>query len=114
MQKLEGIISGSVRVTEGEALQKFKDDNIKATFDFVLLDVSTLPDNQIQVTDEDLKAYYEKHKDDYKRENSARLKYVVFSDAASKEDSISTERQLLALTKDLKKLVPGDSTTMQL
>lgn len=110
-QKLESVITGTVRVTEGEVLQKYKDDKITASFNYVFLDANTVPDNQVQVSEEELKAYYEKNKEDYKRENSAKLKYVVFSDAATSDDSLTTEKQLRALTKDLKRLDPDDSTT---
>ncbi|HEY3251568.1 MAG TPA: peptidylprolyl isomerase [Ignavibacteria bacterium] len=111
MQKLESVITGTVRVTEGELLQKYKDDNIVASFNFVFLDASSIPDNQVQISEEELKAYYDKHKEDYKREKSAKLKYVIFSDAATIDDSLTTEKQLRALVKDLKRLDPNDSTT---
>jgi len=111
MQKLESIISGTIRVTEGDIIQKYKETNIRSSFDFVFLDVTAIQDNQVQFNDEDLKAYYEKHLDNYTRENSAKIKYAVFSDAATKEDSLSQEKQLLVFAKDLKKIVPGDTTT---
>lgn len=110
-QKLQSVITGTVRVTEGEVMQRYKDENIKASFDYVFLDANSVMDAQIQVTDDDMKNYYEKHKDDFKREKSAKLKYVLFPDVATMEDTASTERLIRAFTKDLKKLVPGDSTT---
>jgi len=110
-QKLQSVITGTVRVTESEVMQKFKDENIKASFEFVFLDPNTVLDNQIQVSDEDLKTYYENHKDEFKREQSAKLKYVLFSDAATMEDTIYTEKMLKAFAKDLKNLKADDSTT---
>ncbi len=110
-QKLQSVITGTVRVTESEVMQKFKDENIKASFEFVFLDPNTVLDNQIQVSDEDLKNYYENHKDEFKREQSAKLKYVLFSDAATMEDTIYTEKMLKAFAKDLKNLKADDSTT---
>ncbi len=92
-------------------MQKFKDENIKASFDFVFLDPNTVPDANIQVTEDDMKNYYDKHKDDFKRDESAKLKYVLFSDAATMEDTVQTEKMMKALTKDLKKLNAADSTT---
>lgn len=110
-QKLQSVITGTVRVTEGEVLQKFKDENIKASFEYVLLDPNNVMDNQISISDDDIKNYYESHKDDFKREESAKLKYVLFSDAANLEDTIYTEKMMKALTKDLKTLKADDSTT---
>ena len=111
MMKLEGMITGTVRITEGQILQKFKDDNIRASFSYVFFDVTSVPDNQAQVSEQDLRDYYDKHKEDYVRENSAKLKYTVFSDAPTIDDSLQTEKQLRAFVKDLKKLNPEDTTT---
>ncbi len=110
-QKLQSVITGTVRVTEGEVMQKFKDENIKASFEYVFLDMNNVLDNQIQLTDDDLKNYYDNHKDEFKRDESAKLKYVIFSDVATMEDTVSTEKMLKALIKDLKKLNPADTTT---
>ena len=110
-QKLQSVITGTVRITEGEVLQKFNDQSIKASFDFIFLDANSVQDVQIQITDDDLKNYYDSHKDDFKREESAKLKYVLFPDAPTKEDTVITEKQLKALIKDLKKFNAADSTT---
>lgn len=110
-QKLQSVITGTVRVTEGEVMQKYKDDNIKASFDFVFLDPNSVPDASIQISEDDLKNYYDKHKDDFKRDESAKLKYVLFPDIATMEDTVSTEKMMKALVKDLRKLNPADSTT---
>ena len=110
-QKLQSVITGTVRVTEGEVMQRFKDENIKASFDYVFLDANSVMDAQVQVSDDDMKKYYEDHKNDFKREKSAKLRYVVFPDIATMDDTVATEKLIRAFTKDLKKLVAGDSTT---
>lgn len=110
-QKLQSVITGTVRVTESEVMQKFKDENVKASFDFVFLDPSSIAENNIQVTDDDMKIYYDKHKDEFRRDASAKLKYVLFPDIATMDDTVSTEKMMKALIKDFKKLNPADSTT---
>ncbi len=110
-QKLQSVITGTVRVTEGEVLQKFKDDNVKASFDYVFMDLNTVMDNQIQYSEEDLKNYFEKNKSDFRRDAAAKLRYVLFSDVANMDDTIATEKMMKAFVKDLKKLVPDDSLT---
>ncbi len=110
-QKLQSVITGTVRVTEYEVLQKFKDENIKASFDFVFMDINSVQDNQVNITDGDLKTYYDAHKDQFKRDEAAKIKYIVFSDAATMDDTVSTEKQMMALIKDFKKFNPADSTT---
>ncbi|MCC6866189.1 MAG: peptidylprolyl isomerase [Ignavibacteria bacterium] len=110
-QKLQSVITGTVRVSEAEVLQKFKDDNVKATFDYVFMDVNSVADGQIQVSEDDMKKYYDSHKDDFKRDASAKLRYVLFSDTPTMEDTVATEKMMRALVKDLKKLNPADSLT---
>lgn len=110
-QKLQSVITGTVRVTEGEVLQKYKDENIKANLDYLFLDVNTVPDNQVQISEEDLKNYYEKNKSDFKREESAKLRYVIFPDLPTMDDTVMTEKQVKALAKDFRKFAADDSTT---
>lgn len=113
-QKLESVITGAVRVSEGDILQKYKDDNINAAFNFVLFELNRIPDDQISVTDDELKAYFEKTKTDYAIDESAKMKYVSFSDSPTAEDSSVTEKQLRALVKDLRKGKESDSSLIEL
>ncbi len=113
-QKLTNIITASIRVPESDVLQKYKDDNISASFDYVFMDLNQIPDNQVQVTEDDLKNYYNKHKDDFKSEEMVKMKYILFSDTPIAEDSTITEKQLHALTKDLKKYSVKDSDFVNL
>ncbi len=108
-QKLQSIITGTVRVSEADILQKYKDDNIKATFSYIPFEVAAIQDNQVQVNEEDLKTYYDKNKDDFKGDETANLKYVLFSDAPTLDDSVLTEKQLRALTKEFKRYTTLDS-----
>lgn len=107
-QKLQSVITGIVRVPESDILQKYKDENIKAQFDYLFLDATTIPDAQVQVNDEELKNYYEKNKNDFKKEEMVKMKYVMFSDAATMDDTVITEKQLKALTKELKRSNDSD------
>ncbi len=113
-QKLQSVITSSVRVSEGDVLQKYKDENLTASFNYVFFDANSVPDAQIQVTDDELKAYYEKNKDDFKSEEGAKLKYVLFSDSPTLEDTASTIKQLKGLTKELKKFDQKDSISISI
>lgn len=112
-QKLQSVVTGAVRVSEEDILQKYTDDNINAKFNYTFLDVNKIPDQQVTVTDDDLKAYFDKHKEDYRSDESAKLKYVVFSDAPTADDSLVTEKELKGLTKELKRVNPNDSSIIE-
>ena len=110
-QKLQSVITGTVRVTEAEILQKFKDENIKASFDYIFLDVNSITDDQVKLTDDELKVFYDKNKNDYRREESVKMKYVLFPDIPTSEDSLLVEKRLRSLRKELLRFNPDDSST---
>lgn len=102
-EKFQNIITSSVIVTEGEVLQKYKDENIFANFEFILLSTNTITDTNINnVSEEELRAYYEEHKSDFRQEEAVKLKYVIFQEFPSPEDSAFIGKQLASLKTDLK------------
>lgn len=114
-EKLQAILTEGAIVTEGDVLQKYKDDNILANFSYVLLDLNSITDSsQFKVTDEELKAYYEKNKNDFKQEESVKLKYIQFPEKATMEDSASLLREMELLGKDMKTAKVEDSTLIKL
>ncbi|MCX7833679.1 MAG: peptidylprolyl isomerase [Ignavibacteria bacterium] len=93
-EKLQDVILGSVIVTEGEILKKYMDDNIKASFEYMQLGLNSVTDSNLYaVTEEDLRNYYEEHKSDYKQREMVQLKYVLFPENASPEDSAFMKKQ---------------------
>jgi len=87
-EKLQSIITASVQVSENEVLQKFLDQNIKYDADFAFFDPNILvKDEEINVTDDDYKRYYNENSDDFKVEATRKLKYVLFKEIPSKADS---------------------------
>lgn len=114
-EKFQNVISSSVVITEGEVLQKYKDENIFADFEFALLSTNTITDTTINnVSDEELRAYYEEHKNDFRQEEAVRLKYVIFQEFPSPEDSAFTGKQLAMLKEDLKSGQIEDSSLIKL
>ncbi len=113
--KLYSVVAGAVNISEGEILQKYKDDNIIANFDYILLDPNSLTDTTLfNVTEQDLKTYYDKNKDEFKQDEAVRFKYVLFSDAPTLDDSTFTGKDLESLIPDLKTAIEADSTLISL
>ncbi|MBL7127600.1 MAG: SurA N-terminal domain-containing protein [Ignavibacteria bacterium] len=114
-EKLQSIIVSSVIVTEGDVLQKYKDDNIIANFDFISLSLNSITDTSINnVSDEELRKYYDEHLDEFKQEEAVRFRYVIFSDAPTAEDSAVVEKQLNAYIEDFKNSSIDDSSLIKL
>ena len=86
-EKLQSLILATVRVNEGELRQRFIEQHEKANAEFVFFDVAAVGDNDVQITDADLKAYYDENIDQYKVAATRKLKYVVFVDKPTEADS---------------------------
>jgi peptidyl-prolyl cis-trans isomerase D len=87
-EKLQSIILASVTVTEDEVLRKFMDQNIYVNdAEYTSISFNIFPDSIIQVTDEDLRTYYEENIEKYKESSQRKLKFVLFDNQPSKKDS---------------------------
>lgn len=114
-EKLQTMLSESVVISEGDVLEKYKEDNISANFNYVLIDLNSLTDSsQFAVSDEELKKYYDENKNDYKQEASVKLKYVQFPDEATAEDSAIMMKQMQTFRKDLQTATEEDSSINKL
>jgi peptidyl-prolyl cis-trans isomerase D len=88
-EKLQSIILASVRVTEGELHQRYADQNRRYSVLYAPFDAMQLvPDADVQVTDTDIKTYYDENLDQYKVEPTRKLTYVLFLEKPSESDSV--------------------------
>ena len=102
-KKLQSLLLASVQVSEGEVQQRFADRNVALDAEFALFDVNKLvPDNTITVTDDDLKKVYNEHAQEYKAKPSRKVKYVLFNQIASSEDTTSVVNDELKLLEQVK------------
>ena len=100
-QKLQSMILASVNVGEDEVKRKFIDQNTNIEADYSLVDINLVKDADIKVTDEDIKAYYDKNINTYKIPPQRKLKFVLFKNAASTEDSQMVYKNLVNVKKTL-------------
>src|ERR1041385_622201 len=94
-EKLQSVLLASVRVSEGDVLQKFIDQSIMFNADYLLFDPNRLvPENEITVSEDDLRRFYNEHSEEYKVEATRKLKYVSFNEFPSKSDTESVINEL--------------------
>ncbi len=114
-EKLQAVLSQGVVVSESDILEKYKDENMRANMSFAFLDLNSLTDSsQFAVTDNDLKEYYEKNKNDFKQEEAVKLKYVQFLDLATAEDSSIVMKQMERFKKDMQTANVEDSSLIKM
>lgn len=98
-QKLESYLSANILISEAELKRKYMDQNAKANAEYVLIELKSIPDSSVNVTDEDMKDYYDEHLDEFKVVEQRKLKYVLFSTGTSKDDSTAIKNNLKALVE---------------
>lgn len=85
-------------------MEKTNTDNSSiASISYVNVPYTTVPDNAVKVTDDDIAAYVDKHKNEYKQETSRSIYYVTFNAAPSSKDSADIKDQLYKLKPEFEK-----------
>ncbi|WP_423129180.1 peptidylprolyl isomerase [Gaoshiqia sp. Z1-71] len=90
--KYNNLIKQGLYVTTAEAEKSLAEKNKTANIQYISLPYSSMPDSAVKVTDAELKAYYNAHKDDYKQDKSRTIEYIVFPVTASGEDDANTRK----------------------
>lgn len=103
--KLQQLVMAAVTVTDEEARESYRYRNEKVTASYVALTPSAYPDTSVSVGDQEIRAYYQSHKEDYALPERADLNYVVLYKDASPADSSKVQQDL----KDVQeRLAAGD------
>jgi peptidyl-prolyl cis-trans isomerase D len=69
-------------------------------FSYVMKNYSSVPDADITITDSEVKAYFEKHKENYKRTAQRDIEYVIFDVTPSEDDIQETEKWINKTKED--------------
>lgn len=92
--KLQEQVVSTVRVTEDEVRDHYLAGHEKARADLIIVPTSKFSQTAEQVSEENIKAYYEQHKDRYKAEERSELEYVIFSKEAMETDWIKLKAEI--------------------
>jgi len=76
IEKLTNIITGSVKVSDDEAVEWYNWNNATVELEFVVFEPDRYPD--IAVTAAEIQQYFEDHKDAYKTEPQLKVRYLKF------------------------------------
>ena len=83
-QRLYDDVKSEVIVTIEEVEQQYIDDNNLADADVLFFNPNKVKD--VEITDEEMQIYYEKNKEDYKKDPARKLKYVAINLVPSEAD----------------------------
>ena len=101
-QKLQSMILASVNVGEAEVRKEFINQNTKINAQYALIGINQIPDSVIKYNDDDLKNYYNNNLDKFQIKSQRKLKYVVFPNIASAEDSAIVKSTLQSILDEMK------------
>ena len=93
--KYAEMVRASILVPDAEIAREFSARNDKATIEYVLIPASRL-ESGVQPTDQDLKAYYEKHRERYRKPEQRRIKYLLVDQAKVRAKVAPTDAELRA------------------
>jgi peptidyl-prolyl cis-trans isomerase D len=97
-EKYNDLLSKGLYVTNAEAKDELQAANHQVNIQFVSKLYSSVPDNDIKVSDSELQDYYNKHKDNFKQDDTRSIEYVNFPVVPSKAD----EEKLIKWINDIK------------
>ncbi len=93
-QTLAATVGASASVPSIAAAEvQYRTDNGTADIEFAALSIDRVPDNAVPVSDDEIKAYYEKNKEFYTQKRSRALKYMIFPQIASSKDTANAMKQ---------------------
>lgn len=93
-EKLANLIAASVRVTDQDVADEYNRRNRTVDAEYVALRYAAIPDDSVQITDRDLRRFYDEHRDEFERPRTVRLNYVTLSKAPSSEDTLAIKNEL--------------------
>ena len=97
-QKYQSLIVGSVYVPKWLAEKESADASAMASFDYVQVPYSTIADDQVKVSDDEIMAYVRKHAKQFEQKSETRnISYVAFNAAPTSGDSAAVRNEVKAL-----------------
>jgi len=90
--KLRELVMGSVKVSDEEAREWFDFNNEKVNLDYVAFESESY--TQSTPTQEEIEAYYEDNKDNYKTDLEVKVAYVLFAKETYKPEISISEEQI--------------------
>jgi peptidyl-prolyl cis-trans isomerase D len=98
--KYNALVSKGLYVTSKQA--EFEKALLANSVDFsyIMKNYSSVPDADVTITDREVSAYFEKHKENYKRTAQRDIEYVIFEVTPSEDDIQETEKWITTTKED--------------
>ncbi len=98
--RLQRMLRGTAQVSPNAAHQHFAEAHEKVRIEYAFAP-SDAPDDEIEISDEDLAAYYQKNLADYEHPDQVKLEYAHFPKVASAADSLAIKEEIDRLRQEI-------------
>jgi parvulin-like peptidyl-prolyl isomerase len=101
-EKYNNLVKGGIYVNTLDAKDEYYRQKQNVRFNYVVKEYTSVEDSLVDVSDADLQAYYNEHKneDSFKRDAAVDLKYVVFDVAPTAGDEETIKDDLASLMNE--------------
>ncbi|MBU2915505.1 peptidylprolyl isomerase [Reichenbachiella agariperforans] len=99
--KYNNLILKTNYATEAEAKYEYTNANNTAEVNYIYVPFSSVEDSLVSVSESELKAYLSDHEDEYKRDASKAINYVVIDVVPSAADTLEVKTQIDKLATEL-------------
>ena len=101
-EKLNSLIDATVRVSAQDVVAEYQRQNTTATAQYVALPYASIPADSVNITEEDLREYYQEHREDYRREKTYSVNYVTISKEATSADTAEVVQSASELKEEFR------------
>ncbi len=99
-EKYLSLVSNTMYVPKWMVEKMNADNSLAASISYVAVPYTSISDSAVKVSDDEIKEYVNKHKEEYKQQEARGIEYVQFDASASKEDSAALLQQLNAVKNE--------------
>jgi peptidyl-prolyl cis-trans isomerase D len=105
-EKLQSLLQAGITVSEDEIKRKYIEQNTFMDAQYALFANSLFPDSVLNITEEDLRKFYNENPDKFKINAQRKLKYVLFRNEPSNADSMLVIKNL----ENVKRMAENDTS----
>lgn len=94
------MVKGGLGYTLADGEQEYKFENDKANLEFAFIPFTSIPDEEVPVTDSEIEAYIKDNKKEFEVQPQVDIQYVTITEKASQEDINEAKIAIEGLLKD--------------
>tara|TARA_B110000438_G_scaffold44945_1_gene44979 strand:- start:2029 stop:4134 length:2106 start_codon:yes stop_codon:yes gene_type:complete len=99
-EKYDKLVEKGVYINSEESKISYNEGTQITTYNYISLPYSMIEDSLVELSDKEIKNYYNENKNDYSQEKSKNIDYVVFNVVPTKGDDLETRASLNDLKSD--------------